>query len=65
MVVIIMRLILLFITNCWSEFETKKPILIKFGALSYASDHQNNTPRLLVSLGCASGTNFTLSIIPK
>ena len=24
----------------------------------------NNTPRLLVSLGCASGTNFTLSIIP-
>ena len=24
----------------------------------------NNTPRLLVSLGCASGTNFTSGIIP-
>ena len=24
----------------------------------------NNTPQLLVSLGCASGTNITLGIIP-
>ena len=63
--VIIVRLILLFIINCWPEFETKKPILIKFGALSYASDHQNNTSGLLVSLSCASGTNFTLGIIPQ
>ena len=27
--------------------------------------NRDNTPRLLVSLGCASGTNFTLGIIPQ
>ena len=60
-----MQLILLFIINCWPEFETKKTILIKFGALSYASDHQNNTSGLLVSLSFTSGANFNLGIIPQ
>ena len=27
-------------------------------------DNGNNTPRSLVSLGCASGTNFSSGIIP-
>ena len=28
-------------------------------------DNRDNTPQLLVSLGCASGTNLTSGIIPQ